>query len=129
MSNKSSAFKQKKGGIQIGNFLVSFGNGQLQSVKISAVSGNWNIRFREDHPLFLWISNQIKTEEGRKILNLVFAADYAVCNGIPDNIFLEEIIQSYNNSIKRLRKAQGQSADQDDKQIVEEERRNYVKPK
>lgn len=123
MSNKPNHFK-KDSFVQIGNFKVSFDEGQLQSVKITAVAGNWNIRFREDNALFHWISNEMKTGEGRKILHLVFAAYYMVCNGVPDNIFYGDILKAYQNSLDRMAGRQELSKEEDDK-ILEEEKEKY----
>lgn len=126
MSNKSSQFKNRNNkSTQVGNFLVSFEKGQLQSVKITSVSGNWNIRYRQDNPLFLWITDQMKSEEGRKILHLVFATYYAACNGVPDNIFFEDILKAYQNSIDRINEANLKSSDEENNQIINEERQKY----
>ncbi|NDV68614.1 hypothetical protein [Dysgonomonas sp. 25] len=126
MSNKPSKLKSNKGKFtQIGNFLVSFEKGQFQSVKIMAASGNWNIRFREDNSLYQWILNQIKSEEGQKILQYVFAAYYAVCSGVPDNIFFEDILKAYQNSIDRISAANQELSENDDWQIINEEREKY----
>lgn len=126
MSNKANQFKNKKGkAVQIGNFHVSFEKGQLQSVKIASAAGNWNIRFREDNPLFQWISNEIKSDEGKNILKLVFSAYYAVCNGVPDNIFLEDIIKAYKSSLDRITAVKETLSEEEDKQIINEEKEKH----
>lgn len=127
MSNKPNSLKSKNDkSISVGNFIIKFEKGQkFRTVKIASVNGNWNISFREDNPLFLWISNEIKTEEGRNILHMVFAAYYAVCNGVPDSIFIEEIIQSYKSSVDRIVQAQKSLSEEADQAIIKEEKEKY----
>ncbi|PXV66853.1 hypothetical protein CLV62_104114 [Dysgonomonas alginatilytica] len=127
MSNKPNNFKSKNDkSTQIGNFIIKFEKGQkLRSVKITTVNGNWSISFREDNPLFIWISNEIKTEEGQNILHLEFAAYYAVCNGVPDSIFIEEIIQAYKSSVDRIMQAQKSISEEADQAIIMEEKEKY----
>lgn len=127
MGNKPNNLKSKNDkSTQIGNFIIKFEKGQmLRCVKITSVNGNWSISFREDNPLFLWISNEIKTEEGRNILHIEFAAYYAVCNGVPDSIFIEEIIQSYKSSVNRIVQAQKTLSEEADQAIIKEEKEKY----
>lgn len=121
-NNKSNKIK----GRQVGNFLVSFDTGNLRSIKITAISGNWNIRFREDNALYTWIGNEMKTEEGREILKVLFAMYYACCNGVPDMIFIEQVFKAYNDSIERLKNSSGSISDEEDKVILDEERKKYT---
>ncbi|MDH6311131.1 hypothetical protein M2451_004000 [Dysgonomonas sp. PFB1-18] len=126
MSNKSSQFKNKNGNAtQIGNYLVSFEKGRFRSVKIAAVSGNWNIRYREDNPLFTFIYDLIKTEEGRNYLHVSIAAYYMVTNGVPDSEFFEDIYNARQRSFDRINKANGIVSEEEDDKILNEEKEKY----
>lgn len=126
MSNKPGNLKKPKNEfVHIGNFHVSFPKSQFRYVKIAVLSGHWSITFREDNPLFGWVSNEIKTPDGRNILHIVFAAYYAVCNGVPDNIFFEDILKVYQNSIERMTVAKQELSENEDKQIIEDENEKY----
>lgn len=121
MNNKS----KKKKGIQVGNYIVTLENGEMAAIKITAVSGNWNIRYREDNPLYLWLKNNLKTEEGKNILHIVFATFFAACNAVPDREFVEDVIGAFNRSVERAKPDQPELSDAEDRQIIEEERNKF----
>jgi len=126
MSNKPKRFKEKKDKvIQIGNYLVSFEKGQFRSVKITSVAGNWNVRYREDNPLFTYIVKEMESKEGQERLHLQFASYYMVCNAVPDDIFLKELITNYNASIDRVIASNQKPTNAEDAKIIEEEKEKY----
>lgn len=126
MNTKSKNNKSnKKKGTRIGNFIVDFDKGNFNSVKISAVSGNWNVRYREDNVLYSWIKGEITSEEGRSILHMVFATWYAACNTIPDEISIPEILKAYYDSIERTINNTEPLSDEEHNKILEEEKQNY----
>lgn len=124
MSN--NPYKRKRKAVQIGNFFISQKKGVFRSTKISSAAGNWSIIFLQDHPLYRWINNQLNTEEGQKILNLVFSSYYAICSGVPDKEFLEDIINAYTRSVERLKESQETLSEEDDKKIIDDEKTKYT---
>lgn len=111
--------------IQIGNFLVSFDKGEFNAIKITAVAGHWNIRFREDNPLYGFISTELKSTEGKKILNMLFAMYYATCNAIPDAPLVQDILMAYQRSVERTQERIGSMSDKEHDEILEEEKLIY----
>ena len=123
MQTKGKQFKPK--GTQVGNFIVSFEKGNFESVKITSVAGNWNIRFREDNALYNFIKRETKTKEGINLLEYLFSTWYMATNGVPDLQFIQDIIKAYNNSIERIMKISNQLSDEEHDKILEEEKENY----
>lgn len=127
MSN--NPYKKKNKSDRIGNFLISFDAGTLKAVKITSLAGNWNIRFREDNTLFSWIKNQMESDEGRKVLHLVFSSYYAATNAVPDKEFLEDIVNAYSRSIDRLKVNSQMISDEDNLKIIAEEKEKHINKK
>lgn len=126
MKTKQTSHKSNKPkGTQIGNFLVSFDKGEFNAIKITAVAGHWNIRFREDNPLYGFISTELKSTEGKKILNMLFAMYYATCNAIPDATLVQDILIAYQRSVERMQEKIGSLSDKEHDEILEEEKSIY----
>ncbi|PXV62361.1 hypothetical protein CLV62_12049 [Dysgonomonas alginatilytica] len=126
MINKTS---KKKKGIQIGNFIVTFDTGNLKAVKITSVAENWNVRYREDNILYAWILNELKTEEGREVLHLAFACWFAASNGIPDDTFLEDVVQAYTRSIERMKEGVKRLSEEEDQELLDKMKSDFGSPK
>lgn len=124
-TSQTNRKSNKPKGTQIGNFIVSFDKGEFRAVKITAVSGHWNIRFREDNPLYSFISTEPNTKEGRDILNMVFLMYYAISNAILEAMLIEDIFIAYKLSIERMQECIGKLSDKEHDDILEEEKLIY----
>lgn len=116
---------KKKKGMQIGNFIVTTETGDLNSVKVTATSGNWNIRYRQDNIVYAWIVEGLKSEEGKETLHLAFSCWFAACCGVPDAEFLKDVVDAYTRSADRMRESVKKLSDNADNEIIKEEKENF----
>ncbi|MEG1684566.1 MAG: hypothetical protein RR319_01275 [Bacteroides sp.] len=119
----------KNKGVQIGNFVVTKYGSTMEYIKVSSISNNWSMAFREDNPQFKFIQILANENDKHEYLEAFIKLNYCMNNAVMDMEFMNEFLSSYKglnerNEAKRLASQNG-ITDEEDKAIIEEQRRIY----
>lgn len=118
----------KPKGIQIGNFVVTKYGSTMEYIKVASVSNNWSMTFREDNPQFKFVQMLANDKAKHEFLTAMITLNYCMNNAVMDMTFMNEFLVAYKglnerNEAKRL--SLGGVSDEEDKAVIEEQRRIY----
>lgn len=120
--------KQKKDGIQIGNYLVTReGLGEMKYLKVQAVSGIWNTKWRSDNEFYHFVEPLINDPDRKAYLESFFTICYLMCNGFKDLEFMQGFKTIFLAQVERIGKIVGNNplSDEEDREIIDEEKKAY----
>lgn len=112
----------------MGNFEISeereIGHNWL---RIKAVSGFWETRFRDDNEMYDKIRRILSEPVLERHLTACIQLSYIVCNTVPDLPFLEDMTSSYVRMSERYQAKP--LTDEEDKKILDEMEETYRQAK
>lgn len=114
---------EKKEIARIGNFSLTKeeGNGH-EWISIKAISGFWTLRFRDDNSMFHFIIDMVEDKSFHDYLEAYIKMCYVICNTTPDLDFMGEFFKSYSDYQERVNAKVEKISDEEDAEILEEER-------
>lgn len=118
----------KPKGIQIGNFVITKYGSTMEYIKVASASNNWSMTFREDNPQFKFVQMLANDKSKHEFLTAMITLNYCMNNAVMGMDFMKEFTVAYKglserNEAKRL--SLGGVSDEEDKAIIEEQRRIY----
>lgn len=118
----------KEKGIQIGNFVVTKEGSTMEFIKVASTSNNWSMKFREDNPQFKFIQMCANDSNKHDFLEAMIRLNYCMNNAVMDMTFMNEFLVAYkglNERNEAKQTALSGVSDEEDKDIIEEQRRIY----
>lgn len=118
----------KEKGIQIGNFVVTKEGSTMEFIKVASTSNNWSMKFREDNPQFKFIQMCANDSNKHDFLEAMIKLNYCMNNAVMDMTFMNEFLAAYkglNERNEAKQTALSGVSDEEDKDIIEEQRRIY----
>jgi len=110
--------------LQLGNFIITREKCSVfDHLKIQAVSGIWNTKFRSDNPFYPILDEMLKNPKAHTHLHNQISISFMVANGLKDNQFLNDVIAAYQSFIERIKSANPPK--EEDEKIIKEEREKY----
>jgi len=120
--NKDGKVRLEKGETRIGNFFVR-DEGDNGYVSVTDLNSCFKIRIIKRMPLGIWLGNIMQMgEAGHGTIKTWVAVMWSLLSVVPDDGFVQEIIKSTEDALKRHPDWYGFDPDGDDDEATEEMR-------
>ena len=120
--NKDGKVRLEKGEIRVGNFFVR-DEGDNGHISVTDLNSCFKIRIIKRMPLGIWLGNIMQMgEAGHGTIKTWVAVMWSLLSVVPDDGFVQEIIKSTEDALKRHPDWYGFDPDGDDDEATEEMR-------
>lgn len=113
----------KKKEIRLGNFKITREKMVFEYIKVEAISGIWNMKFRSDNPYYPILDEMLKSEDAHRHLHNSIAMNFLIANGLKDMRFIEDVITAYNEFVERTKEKP--LSETEDQAIINEEKEKH----
>jgi len=118
--NKDGKVRLEKGETRIGNFFVR-DEGDNGYVSVTDLNSCYKIRLLKRMPLGIWITNLLELgDEGKNSIKTWIAVMWSLLSVVPDDGFVQELIKSTEDALKRHPDWYGFNPDADDAEAARE---------
>lgn len=90
---------------QYGNFVLTHDE-KKGYVTVKAVSGYWQLKFRNDHAMFGALLRFADDKEMDRYFEHLFGLWHIFCHGLPDGKCLDDVVKAFEGWFERLREAE-----------------------